>query len=132
MTKVSRLPLRPDIWERTFTLFTETLADIRNRDEVANFVCDFFSPTEKVMFAKRLATALLLAKGHDYNSVRQILRISPPTIAKMSFKVNYEGKGLNPVLNKIMKKQALMALWQEIVDTFDMPVKGQTLSSWSK
>ena len=87
MTKVSRIPLRPDVWERIFDLFIGTLADLKDRKKLKAFVDDFFSPTEKIMFAKRLAAVVLLAKNHNYQSIRQILRISPPTIAKISMQI---------------------------------------------
>jgi len=128
MTKVSRLPLRQDVWERIFDLFIETLTNIRQKGKLTGFVDDFFSPTEKIMFAKRLAAALLIAKGHDYLNIRKILRISPPTIAKMSFRIKYEGKGLNSVIEDIFKRQRLQIIWKEMEDLFDLPSKG-TLKS---
>lgn len=69
MTKISRFPLRDDVWERIFSLFIGTLADLKDKPKLASFVNDFFSPTERVMFAKRLATAVLVAKGHSYDSI---------------------------------------------------------------
>ena len=128
MTKVSRLSLRPDVWERIFNLFTGTLADIKDRNKLEAFVKYFFSPTERIMFAKRLAAAVLLAKGHDYQSIRKILRLSPPTIAKISIKVKYEGKGLNLIIADILNKQKARILWKEIEDLFDLPTKGSLKS----
>ncbi|OGM04897.1 hypothetical protein A2715_04580 [Candidatus Woesebacteria bacterium RIFCSPHIGHO2_01_FULL_39_32] len=128
MTKISRIPLRTDVWERIFDLFIETLADLKDKQKFAAFVDDFFSPTEKIMFAKRLALTVLLAKSHDYQSIRQILRISPPTIAKMSLKVKYEGKGLHPVIEGIFKKEAARIIWKEIESLFDIPTKGSLRS----
>ena len=106
MTKVSRLPLRADVYDRIFNLFVQTLVDIKGKRELEAFANDFFTPTERIMFAKRLAAAVLLAKGHSYGSIQRILRISSPTIAKMSFKVSYEGKGINPIIENIFRKQS--------------------------
>lgn len=128
MTKVSRLPLRNDVWERIFKLFVETLADLKDHKKLANFIDDFFSPTEKIMFAKRLALAVLVAKGHNYTSIRKILKISPPTIAKISLKLRYGGEGLNPVIQDIFNKQSAKIFWKEIEDLLDLPVKGNIKS----
>jgi len=128
MIKVSRLPLRQDVWERIFNLFIGTIADIKDRSKLEAFVKDFFSPTERIMFAKRLAAAVLLAKGHDYQSIRKILRLSPPTIAKISIKVKYEGKGLNLIIGDILNKQKTQIFWKEIKDLFDLPTKGSLKS----
>jgi len=87
MTKVSRISLRPDVWDRVLNLFVSTIADQTDKKKLSEFFDNFFSPTEKIMFAKRLAAAVLLAKNHDYQSIHEILRISPPTIAKLSLKI---------------------------------------------
>jgi uncharacterized protein YerC len=128
MTKISKVPLRTDVWERVFKLFVETLASQRDRKKVENFIEDFFSPTEKIMLAKRLALAVLIAKDNDYESIRGVLRISHPTIAKMSLKIKYGGDGLKPVLKDILKKEAYQIIWREIEGFFDVPIKGNLKS----
>ena len=128
MTKVSRLQLRSDVWDRIFSLFVSTLADQKDKKKLSKFIDDFFSPTEKIMFAKRLAAAVLLAKGHDYISIRRILRVSPPTIAKLSLKIKYGGEGLNPVIEDIFRKEASQIIWKEIEGFFDVPIKGNLKS----
>lgn len=128
MTKISRLPLRKDVWDRVLDLFVSTLADQKDKKKLANFFDDFFSPTEKIMFAKRLAAAVLLAKEHDYQSIHEILRISPPTIAKLSLKIKYGGEGLKPVIEDIFKKQSNQIVWKEIEGFFDVPAKGNLKS----
>lgn len=124
MTKISRLPLRNDVWDRVFRLFIDTISDLKNKKDIENFINDFFSPTEKIMFSKRLATSVLLAKGHDYESIRKILRISPPTIAKLSIKVKFASGGLKKVVVGILQKQNAQVLWKEIEELFDLPTKG--------
>lgn len=128
MTKVSRLPLRADVWNKIFDLFVSTLSSQRDKKKLSNFINDFFSPTERIMFAKRLAAAVLLAKGHDYQSIRQILKVSPSTIAKLNLKIKFGNEGLNPVINNIFKKEASQIVWKEIEDLFDMPTKGNLKS----
>jgi len=123
VTKVSRLPLRNDVWERIFELFIGTLADIKDKRKLRAFVGDFFTPTERIMFAKRLAASVLLAKGHDYTSIRRILKLSNTTIARMSAKVKYEGQGLQIVISDILKKQSATMIWKEIEGLFDLPTK---------
>lgn len=125
---VSRLPLRSDVWDRIFNLFVDTLADQKDKQKLSKFVDDFFSPTEKIMFAKRLATCVLVAKNHDYQSIEKILRISSPTIAKISVKIKYGGEGIKPVLLDILNHQASQIVWKEIEDLFDVPTKN-TLKS---
>jgi uncharacterized protein YerC len=128
MTKISRLPLRTDVWDRILSLFVSTLADQTDKKRLSRFFDDFFSPTEKIMFAKRLAAAVLLAKEHDYQSIHKILRISPSTIAKLSLKIKYSGDGLKPVIEDIFNKQTNQIIWKGLEDLFDIPIKGNIKS----
>ena len=128
MTKISKLPLRADVWDRVFSLFVGTLADQKDKNKLSKFVDDFFSPTEKIMFAKRLAASVLITKGHDYKSIENILRVSSPTIAKLSLKIKYGGEGLKPVIEDIFKKEASQVVWKEIEGFFDVPIKGNLRS----
>ena len=124
MTKISQIPLRSDIWDRVFNLFIQTIVDIKDKKKLQAFIEDFFSPTEKIMFAKRLAAAVLLAKGHNYQDIKLMLKISPPTIAKLSIKVKFEGKGLNMIITDVLKRRSSQIFWTEIEELFDFPTKG--------
>lgn len=128
MTKVSRIPLRKDIWDKIFDIFIQSVVDIKDKKELTAFVNDFFSPTERIMFAKRLSAAVMLSKGQSYADVRYKLKLSPPTIAKMSEKVSYAGGGLNPVIARIYKRQMKEILTNEFLDLLDFKGKGK---SWS-
>lgn len=128
MTKVSRIPLRNDVWDRIFKLFVETTADLKDKDLLTSFIDDLYSPTEKIMLAKRLAAAVLLVKGHNYANVSKILKISSPTIAKISLKIKYTEGGLKTIVGKIVSKQSGQIFWKEIEDLFDLPTKGNLKS----
>jgi len=128
MTKVSRIPLRNDVWNRIFNLFVDTTASFKDKDALSSFIDDLYSPTEKIMLAKRLAAAVLLYKGHDYQSIGRILKISDPTIAKISMKIKYSDGGLKKAVEKILVKQSAQILWKEIEDLFDLPTKGNLKS----
>lgn len=124
MTQVSRIGLRPDIWERIFNLFSESLLSIRRKDSLNDFLEDFLTPTERIMLAKRFAIPVLLAKGNDYLSIRRLLRVTPSTIARMNLLVKYSGKGLSPVVINVLKRDATRIIWEEIQDVLDHPTKG--------
>lgn len=47
MAKVSRIPLRNDVWERIFKLFVETTADLKDKKLLTSFIDDLYTPTEK-------------------------------------------------------------------------------------
>lgn len=132
MTQVSKFKLRNDVWERIFDLFSESILSIKDRKELNGFLEDFLSPTERIMLAKRFAITVLLAKGNDYKSIGTLLRVTPSTIAKMNLLMKYGGKGLVPVVDKLLKRDATRIIWEEIKSLLDVPIKGLPLSEFEK
>jgi uncharacterized protein YerC len=117
-----------------FEILLKTLSDLRNRSEIEEFLQDFLSPVEKIMLAKRLSIAVLLAKGYDYKSIRKTLRVSPPTIAQVALALKYAGRGYKRVVEKILKEEKMEDFWQKVDDVINdlVPPKGQNWSYWRK
>lgn len=105
MTKVSRRFLDKELWNRIFEIFVKTLADLKTPIDVQNFLEDLLSPTEKVMLTKRLAIAILLAKGYTYDEIDDKLKVSRSTIMNVSFWLKYGKSGYAKSVEKIIKNQ---------------------------
>jgi len=116
MTQVSRYPIHKDVEKRMFEVLQETIAHLKNSEEIEDFLHDFLSPVEKIMLAKRLSIAVLLHKGYRYGSIAQILRVTPPTIATVSLLLKYSGKGYKKVVEKIANEEKMNAFWEKIED----------------
>jgi uncharacterized protein YerC len=123
VAQVSKRKLNPEIWERVFNLFLESFGGIKNKKEFAVFIEDILSPTEKIMLAKRFAIAILIAKGNSYDSITDILKVTPSTVSRVTILLRY-GKGLNKSIEKALKKDKIRVLWKEIQDLIDTPTKG--------
>jgi len=130
MTQVSKYRLRIDIEKRIYELLSNSLAKIKDKNEVNNFLDDFFSPTEKTVIAKRLAIAVLLSKGNDYQEIRQILKVTPVTISKMSLRMKYGNGSVKKIADKIAISDDNKALLQELASVFDVPTKGLPISDY--
>ena len=124
MTQVSRFMLRPEVWEKIFDLFTDTFLRIKDKKRLNNFFDNFFSPTEKIMLSKRLAIAVLLAKGNDYASIKNTIRVTDGTISKVNLLLKSNRAGLRLAVEEILKRDAGKIFWQEISDMLDFPRKG--------
>jgi len=129
MTQVSKRPIHKDVEKRIFEVFKETIASLRNHEEIEDFLEDFLSPVEKIMLAKRLSIAVLLAKGYRYPTIANILRVTPPTIASVSISLKYSGKGYKKAVEKILANERLSEFWQKVEDmlSYIPPSKG---SDW--
>ena len=102
MTQVSKYPVSKEVYERIFDIFLYTLAGLRTKKDVADFLEEFLTPTERVMFAKRFAVAFLLTKGYCYREISQILRVSISTIGFVSLDLKI-GKNYKKVVSQIVK-----------------------------
>jgi TrpR-related protein YerC/YecD len=107
MAQVSKYPVSQKVYQRILGIFFQSVVKIRNRKEAEEFFNDFLTPTERIMLAKRLSIAVLLTKNYDYNSIRKILRVSPPTIAAVSTLLKYTGKGYKRVMKKLLQDEAI-------------------------
>lgn len=113
MTQVSRRILHKQVEEQIFETLWEAISQIRNKEEIQLFLNDFLSPTERVMLAKRLAIAILLLKEKDYETIKDLLKVSNETISKISLilKIN---RGYQTVINKLIRTEAGRQFWQDI------------------
>ncbi|KKR86596.1 MAG: hypothetical protein UU32_C0013G0007 [Candidatus Woesebacteria bacterium GW2011_GWB1_41_10] len=132
MTQVSRFKLKPEVEERIFDLLSDSLIRFKNKKELNDFLDDFLSPIEKTVLAKRLAIAVLIAKGNDYLDIGRILKVTPTTIAKMSLHMKYGNGAVKKVAERIVSSDNAKIILQDLAGIFDVPIKGQPLSEYSK
>lgn len=116
MSQVSGYPIHKKVEERMFEIFKSTISSLRNNEDIEDFLDDFLSPVEKIMLSKRLAIAVLLAKGHNYPMIAEILRVTPSTIASVSLRLKYAGKGYKKAVEKILSAEKADQFWEKIED----------------
>src|SRR3989338_11266779 len=134
MTQVSRIPLRKEIEKRIFEIFLSSLAKVRHRQEVENFINDLLSPTEKTMLAKRISIAFLLAKKYDQRTISKTLKVGLETVSKVSRSMRSGKGGYRMVAGNIMRNEKLNEFVQKIDDFINdvFPPKGRDWRKWRK
>ena len=105
MTKISRRFLNKELENHIFELFLSVIVDVKTVDDARSFIEDFLSPTERVMFTKRLAIALLLVKGYTYDDIDDTLKVSRSTIMNVSLWLKHGKSGYRNAVNKILETQ---------------------------
>ncbi|HCB35594.1 MAG TPA: hypothetical protein DEP25_03055 [Candidatus Taylorbacteria bacterium] len=63
--------------------FWITLALLKNKNSIRNFLKDLLSETEAVMLARRLKIAELIHAGWSYDKIERKMHTSPATIASV-------------------------------------------------
>lgn len=72
--------------------------------EVAELMGKLLTQSEIEMFSKRIGVAVLLELGHDYATIRQILKVSDATIAKINNLYLYDEK-LRDLIRDFVKEE---------------------------
>lgn len=129
MSQISKYPIHKDVEKRMFEIFKTTISNLKHSEEIEDFLEDFLSPVEKIMLAKRLAIAVLLAKNYTYPSISKILRVTPTTIAGVSLSLKYSGRGYKKMVDDILSKERRDDFWQKIEDVLSNIPKSKG-SSW--
>ena len=125
MSQVSKRVLSKSIQERLFQNFWEIFAQIKKPKEVAIFLEDFLSPTEKVMLAKRLAIAILFSKGYDHRSISSLLKVSTSTVNNISIFLKNNSRGFKLLFRKYAQKESFKELIKELERTLYRLQPGQ-------
>ncbi len=106
MSQVSKYPIQKEVYNEIFDTFLQTIAGLTTKGEVLSFFNEFLTPTEKIMFSKRLAAGLLIAEGFDYKEITNLLKTSSATISSFSSFYKY-GKGYRKIIDKIKKDKEI-------------------------
>ena len=132
MTQVSKYPLNKEVKERIFEIFWESILGLKNKKETQEFFDDFFTPTEKVMLAKRLAIGSMLLKGYDYRTIQETLKVSSATIKEANLWIKHGGEGCKKILTKIIKKQRQAEFWDNLEEYLSQMFPPRYGSDWKR
>jgi len=113
MSQVSKYPISKKVYETIFNALFSTFVNLRTKNQVYDFFEDFFSPTEKVMLAKRLAIGLLLSKEYTYAEIKKILRVSSTTIGVAALRLKHGGT-YKKVIDKLVNDDKFKEFWSEV------------------
>lgn len=114
MTQVSKYLISDNVYKRCWEIFSKTLIGIRNSKDFQIIVEDLFTPTERIMFAKRLSIAWLLMQGYEYREISKVLKVSAPTISDINMKLKYSN-GYKRAVNKILKDERFVEYFNQVV-----------------
>lgn len=118
MTQLSKIHLNQKVKERVLEIFFQSLADLKTKESVARFLSDFLSPTEKMMLAKRLAIAVMVAKGYDYRTICSVLKVSLGKVTHVALWYKELGTGYKSVVKNILTNEATEKFWYDLNKKF--------------
>lgn len=107
---VSKNKLNDSLKREILNSFFQTIADLKDVDEIKTFFLDFFKDDETETYAKRLAISYWLKKKRSYENIKNNLKVSSATIATVEKQLNTEGYKL--ALKK-MEAEEWANVWSE-------------------
>jgi len=113
-TKYQNLP--PTERQKLMISFCQALTSIKSPEEAAKFLVDLLSPQECQMLAKRLKIAELLLENKSYEEIRDQLKVSFSTIARVNTWLNLSGEGFKLIVKRSKKTEKRREDPQDIYD----------------
>jgi hypothetical protein len=101
MTRISKRKIKDEEFEKIFKKFIEVMDLSGSKKYTRNFVNEFFYPTERIMFAKRIGIIYMIINKIPDRVIAETLSISTSTVGRMIEK--YE-KGDYKYLESVFKK----------------------------
>ena len=113
--RTSQEKLNPSFKNQIIKTLAQTLADLKDLDEVETFLRDFFTESEYEAFSKRLAISYWLKKGRSYANIKQNLKVSSATVAAVQGMM--DSRGFKLALKKI-EAEEWANVWSEKIKKF--------------
>ncbi len=122
MTQISKKKLANNFEAEVYDIFWSTISRFTNKNEIIIFFSELFTLNEKVNFSKRLSIAILLSNGLEWRAIRDLLKVSEGTIAKISTKTNTEGFRI--FFRKLENDARWKAFWKNIAKSYLLTTHG--------
>jgi len=132
MPKVSHKALSPKIHQKLMHQFWSTLANLRTKQEISDVMADLLTPTEQLMLAKRLATAILIFRGYSQTQITHTLNVSfSHTGSVANWLKNAKPQTINQ-LQRLSHQKDWQAFTDQVQALLDKLVPPPKYSNWSQ
>ena len=133
MAQISKKRISKDVSEKIWNLFLDTFSDLQNTQEVSDFLGDFLTPTEVVMVVKRIAVVIMLARGYQAESIKDILKVSNSVIASSRARMGMMSENTKKKIDKILLKRKIKDFFTKVELVLGVvPPKGRDWTDWRK
>lgn len=132
MSQVSRRFLNKKVQERIFSLFISSITLSNTSELTGSFIEDLFTPTERIMLAKRFSIAYLLLRGYSYDMICESLKVSRTTVGHVALWLGEKGKGFREIIEKIKRHESMKKILSELQDALDDYISSLRGQNWSQ
>jgi uncharacterized protein YerC len=115
MVQISKKLLDKELEEEIYNQLWYSLGKVNNSKKTSEFFSDFLTKTEKLMLAKRFATAILIKRGRTANDIRHSIHVSFSTVGSVSSWI----KNARPETQSLLETISNEKGWGEIIDKIE-------------
>lgn len=120
-----------EIEERIFEIFWDYLAFLRSPLTIKEFLQNLLSYTEQMMLAKRLAIAVLLERGLNYEEIDETLKVSKSTVGTVHKQLLIGAVGYQKAVDKILSDEKYEKLGHKIEELILKISPSKRYGSWA-
>lgn len=130
MSQVSKVKLDKYLENELYRQFWHYLGKINTSYKSSQFYSDFYTQTEKIIFAKRFMAMILIERGKTVSDIRNAIHLSNSTITSVSFLTKNASSETKQILKQISKDKNLESVFDKVEEILDkLPPK--IYSNWS-
>jgi Trp operon repressor len=130
MVRISKFRLREEILIRLYQLFFEVMSRSAKKDWFFEIINEIFSPTEKIMIAKRITIIYLLIKGIDQAIIANTIKVSTGTVSKYAVMFYNKNTKLVELIRKMITEEKVLNFLDDVfADIFIQP--GIQMGHWN-
>ena len=132
MTRISKYRIKEEVLFKTYQLFFEVVSrSSYTKKDFLEMLDDIFSPTEKIMIAKRIAIIYLIIKGLDQRSICFVLKVSSATTSKFMYIFNKKDSKVVRNIERMIQNKRMHNFLEDLLhDLTTQP--GLKIGHWQK
>ena len=97
---------------KLFDIYFQIVCSVQNQKDFSSVFLDIFTPTERLMIAKRIVIMLLLIKEIDYRSICKVLKVSVATVCKYRILIDHNPELERKLIHIQLKDKVMEAIAQ--------------------
>lgn len=117
MVRISRNKLNPFVEKRLFDLWYEIAHQLKGKTVFSDLMQDLFTPSERIVIAKRIGLLYLLAKHIDPDIIKSKLKLSKTTIYIYKNLLDQKNSVLYRKINSLLVKEKINSVSEEIFES---------------
>jgi uncharacterized protein YerC len=110
--------MNQQIQDRIFSLFINGIVLCNTKEKATALLEDIFTPTERIMLAKRFSIAYMLTKKYDYRTISRMLKVSKSTIGTVSLWLHERGRGIRYLVKSMQEHEQGRIFLEDLTSTF--------------